>query len=53
MKCPACGKRIYKIEYTDGEYVCYNDECPEMEKGSPQEFYGLTQKEIDKNYVKS
>lgn len=51
MRCPECGKRLHKIPYMDGEYVCHNEECSTMDGANPQEFYGITQKEIDERYA--
>ena len=54
MKCPNCGKRLLKIEYRDGEYICPNDDCLANKKLREEnhfthaEFYGDTQEEINK-----
>jgi len=45
MKCPACGKRLYRIQA--GEYACPNNDCPSnIGKTVNSEWYG-TQEEIN------
>ena len=48
MRCPACGKRLYKI--MEGEWYCDNPDCPQAGGFANPEFYGLNQEEIDNNY---
>ena len=48
MRCPICKTRLIKL--MPGEYVCHNDNCDSNKRGytAHAEFYGDTQKEIDK-----
>lgn len=52
MNCPACGKRLRKILYMTGEYMCPNDNCPaKVSFAIYPEWYGNTQKEINKMWT--
>jgi hypothetical protein len=52
MKCPKCGALLKPVGYIKGEYICDNPLCPEnqivAQSKAYAEFYGETQKEIDK-----
>ena len=51
MKCPDCGKKLSRIEYTKNEYICINDDClanKELRSSIHIEYYGDTQEEINK-----
>lgn len=52
MKCPFCGERLHGIApLSKEEWICDNSDCPANQGHTMvnAEFYGSTQKEINKN----
>lgn len=48
MRCPRCNNKLEKVGICGGEWTCPNDECNPT---GLYEHYGLTQKEVNKNFM--